>query len=314
MKKQLLVVLAAIAVAVACSTMTAPKNGNNGGTGPTDSTAHDTTKSAPSDVTTLIATLGGNSSVLAFYDARHNVTVSGGRLSSWGDVRGAGFGPPLVPTQSGTTHEPVYNGTSGPILFSWTDSNAIRTAAPSSLFDLSKALTLVYVGSVTLASSGLGSIAIASDSIDPPQRVLALASKGYPRIFSISGAQRSISLDLDVPTAGTGTVDDPMRMIWTTSDGLNISGQVDNGLDSIEVGGCGQHDGFCGTANGPGPNYLTVGAMFSNPPKAILLGSPLVNDVIVINRALTPADYVALSCWAIKYRGIQVVGTAPACP
>jgi hypothetical protein len=313
MRKQVLVLLAAaIAVVVACSKVTAPNKGSTGGTDST--TTHDTTQSAASDVTTLITALGGDASVLAFYDARHNVTVAGGRVSSWGDARGAGFGPALVPTQSGTTHQPVYNGATGPILFSWSDTNALRTAVPSSLFDLSKPLTMVYVGSVTLASSGLGSVAIASDSIDPPARVLALASKGYPRIFAISGASRSISLDLDVPPSGTGTVDDTMRMIVTANDGLNISGQVDNGLDSVEVGGCGQHDGFCGTANGPGPNYLTVGAMFSSPPTAILLGSPLVNDVIVLNRVLTPSDYVTLSCWAVQYRGIHVVGTAPACP
>jgi hypothetical protein len=316
MREQVLGSLAAALMLVtACSQSTAPTGSAapQPPPPPKDSTAKDSTHSTASDVTNLIAALGGDTAVLAIYDVRYNVTRVAGHVTTWDDARGTGYGPALVPTQVGAKYQPLYNGSYGPILFSQTDSNALRTALPSPLFDLSKPLTLVYVGSVTKATSGLGSVAIASDSIDPPARVLALASKGYPRIFAIAGAYRSISLDTNVPTSGIGVMSDTLRMIVVSNDGLNISAQVDNAFDTVEVNGCGQHDGFCGTASGPGPNYLTIGAMFSSPPTEILPGSPLVNDVIILNRVLTPADYVKLSCWAIQYRGVQAVGTAPPC-
>jgi hypothetical protein len=291
-----------VTLGIACSKATAPTSGTNGST------------SISADLTTLIAALGGDSSVLAIYDARDNVTRATGQVTTWGDARGPGFGPALVPTRSGTKYLPLYNGNFGPILFTNVDSNALRTATPSPLFDLSRPLTLVYVGSVPSASTGWGSLAIASDSINPPARALAVGSKGYPTIFAIAGAHRTIDLDTGVPTSGAGTMSDTQRLIVVTNDGVRISAQVDNAPDTVDVDGCGQHDGFCGTAAGPGPNYLTVGALFAGASTQILNGSPLVNDVIILDRVLTPADYAALSCWAEKYRGIHVVGTAPACP
>jgi hypothetical protein len=295
-------VAAAVTLGIACSKATAPTGGGaNGST------------SVSADLTALIATLGGDTSVLAIYDARDNVTRASGQVTTWGDARGPGFGPPLVPTRSGTKYLPLYNGNSGPILFNSVDSNALRTTTPSPLFDLSRPLTLVYVGSVTNASSGWASLAIVSDSINPPARVLAIGSKGYPTIFAIAGARRTIDLNTRVRTSGTGTVSDTSRLIVVTNNGTAISAQIDNAPDTVDVDGCGQHDGFCGTAAGPGPNYLTIGAMFAGPSTQILNGSPLVNDVIILDRVLTPTDYAALSCWAVKYRGIQVVGTAPAC-
>jgi hypothetical protein len=43
---------------------------------------------------------------------------------------------------------------------------------------------------------------------------------------------------------------DTSRLIVLTSDGVRISAQVVNAPDTVDVDGCGQHDGFSGTAAG----------------------------------------------------------------
>jgi hypothetical protein len=105
-----------------------------------------------SDVQALIAALGGNASVPAFYDARSNVTAA-----QWQDVRGGGFGPLLTATGvpvlsgAGATRRVTVSGTQ------WYQS------ALSPIFDLSHPGTLAVFVTVADAANVLAGIGVASN-------------------------------------------------------------------------------------------------------------------------------------------------------
>lgn len=105
------------------------------------------------DVQALIAALGGDAVVPAFYDARSRVTVA-----SWQDVRGAGFGPVL--TATGT---PVLSG-SGATARVTTSGTQWYQSALSPIFDLSHAGTLVLFATLADASNILGGIGVVSNN------------------------------------------------------------------------------------------------------------------------------------------------------
>jgi lysophospholipase L1-like esterase len=92
----------------------------------------------PTDIAMLIAELGGDADVPAFYDARINVVTVGGVVSSWLDARGPGFGPTLV-----ATGHPTLTG-AGPAASVNTDgATSWLQTSDVALFDLSLPYTLV---------------------------------------------------------------------------------------------------------------------------------------------------------------------------
>ena len=98
----------------------------------------------------LVADLGGNAEVIAFYDVRAGITLATG-VSQWNDCRGAvGYGPSLV--QATGANQPARTGTGDSdyeVNFDGTD-DFMRTAS-SALFDNSGAAALIFIGSADSA-------------------------------------------------------------------------------------------------------------------------------------------------------------------
>jgi len=109
--------------------------------------------SAGLDWANLIAALGGNTVVPAFYDARSNVTTA-----QWQDVRGAGFGPLLT-----ATGVPILSG-AGPTARVTVTGTQWYQSALSPLFDLSHPGTLVVIATLADAANVLAGVGTASNN------------------------------------------------------------------------------------------------------------------------------------------------------
>lgn len=108
-------------------------------------------RSGGSDILTLIAALGGDTAVRAFYDARSNKVFTGSNVTTWNDARttpSVGHGTPLLGV--GTT-KPVFNSTLNTITCDGID-NGLQTGT-SSRFDLTLGRSIIYVGTLE-ASNG----------------------------------------------------------------------------------------------------------------------------------------------------------------
>lgn len=102
----------------------------------------------PLGITSLVAALGGDSKVLAFYDARTGITLDGSNnLATWDDARGSvGFGPQRVasgsPAPAVTSNEVICDG-----------SQNYYATATSSVFDLSAVRTYIWIGTMPVGVS-----------------------------------------------------------------------------------------------------------------------------------------------------------------
>jgi lysophospholipase L1-like esterase len=112
----------------------------------------------PNDILALIAALGGNADVPAFYDIRANVTSAAGIVSAWADARGAGFGPTLTATGS-----PTITGAGLSQTINTNGSTAYLKTAASALFDLSLGGSLAIGSTQPDVATILGAVAGSGD-------------------------------------------------------------------------------------------------------------------------------------------------------
>lgn len=221
----------------------------------------------PSGDTSLITSLGGNSSVLAFYDGRSGVTAPGGNVSSWADVRGAGFGPSLSANGS-----PTY--ASNAISFGLsTDLHSATTA----LFATTNAGSLLIVGS----DSGGGNLA----GVAPSAAASTIINPGDNATDYILWTDHSTCIS----AVAVGTTLIPYVCTWngTTSVTLQILNQaVINGTanSNLTSGNC----------------SLTLGGFFSNTGDN---GNIKVACAIFVNHQINSTEASAFSTYATTYQG-----------
>ena len=218
------------------------------------------------DWQTLITALGGNSSVLAFYDGRFNVTSSAGVASAWTDVRGGGFGPAFAATGTG---QPAYNGTST-LTFDGV-ANAMWTAA-SALFDVSGPLSFVMVGSSTATTNWAG-IADSSTAV----RLLS----HFPTSSNYSARGGSPNTTAGSSTVATGST---TRLLIASSgaNAVNIDAPTKTRVSAAIT--------MCAT----GHNTLSLGSYFQNTS----VKPCIVKAVLIIPRVVTAGDITALKTYA----------------
>lgn len=225
------------------------------------------TSTLPAGDDTLISALGGTSNVLAFYDGRSGVTAPGGNVSSWADVRGAGFGPSLSANGS-----PTY--ASNAISFAAsTDLHSATTA----LFAITNAGSLLIVGS----DSGGGNLA----GVAP--------SAGAACIINPTDNSTDYVLWTDhstcVSTVVVGTTLIPYACTWdgVQSVTLQILNQaVINGTATVAL-----TSGNCS---------LTLGGFFSNSGDN---GHIKIACAIFVNHQINSTEATAFSTYATTYQG-----------
>lgn len=128
----------------------------------------------------LIGALGGDSHVLAIYDARKNVVAAAGLVQTWDDARGpAGFGPQIV--GFGAT-KPAYDGVSK---ITTSGANWLQTTKQAA-FDLGGATTTVLLGA-TQAGGGFP-VTLADDPYTNPIAYMALVNDDGSHLF-VNGLQ-----------------------------------------------------------------------------------------------------------------------------
>ena len=116
---------------------------------------HWATTGAPADPlgagnTALVAALGGNSAVLAFYDVRKNV-IATTTVSEWDDCRGpSGFGPSLI--QGTGSSQPRWDSTN--LLISSAGGAETMVTSSVSQFNVGSGLTLCVIGTYAAGASG----------------------------------------------------------------------------------------------------------------------------------------------------------------
>jgi hypothetical protein len=135
---------------------------------------------APSDIATLITTLGGNAAVNGFYDCRTGLTIVGGsQVSTWADARGGGFGPSL--TQGTGSKRPTVNAQGA--LQTVASAGQCLLSAANALWRANGNISMIYVGAITGGSSGLYGAAIA----DANSPTTFLGIDGGGAIYSAKG-------------------------------------------------------------------------------------------------------------------------------
>lgn len=185
----------------------------------------DPISSVPADLTTLWTNLGV--SPTAWFSTRLLTTVSGGKLTSWEDVRGPGFGGVLTAPGVG----PAFSGTTITLAGLAADYMAL---AASSLYDLSGGGTLVVVcapttggaldrihvgisessltrihavGAGASGSQGnIGGAARGSSTLAYPQSIVTTSTTKRLVVFS-KNATTALALDVPNKTRVTGTTD-----------------------------------------------------------------------------------------------------------
>lgn len=221
----------------------------------------------------LIAVLGGNSVVPAFYNGRYNVTASGGVASNWGDVRGAGFGPAL--TASGTA-QPSYDGTST-LTFDGTDD--VMSTGNSSLFVLTGAMSVILIGYY----NGAANLALNLAGLTPSSASFASLLEVYAAVTNAYAGRGGGSSYGIATTSVADTAGGPVRVLAAATDGsTHIYGRVPNQAEaSVTVG-----------AQNSGNNSLYVGGVTT------FLGACVVKHVIVLSRHYTTADLANILAFA----------------
>jgi len=252
----------------------------------------------PTDITTLISHLGGDSAVLGFYDARGAVSESAGTAKSWSDARGTtGFGPTL--TSDTIPGRPAWDSAHGKLSFLYKGSSYVPqtlASAASSLFSLSNKLSFVYVGiSPTTTGWGRGAAEIASDGGDPPARELGIGTFANADVTVIAGKSQSTVIDTKV-TANDSLV----RVIIATANDSTYTGQV---ADSSVVSNK-------SSPAGSGNNVLTVGASWQGRRTATAVnpGTSTAYAVIIVNHILSHAEDSTVTSWAVANRSATRVG------
>lgn len=225
------------------------------------------------DITALIAQLGGNALVPAFYDGRLNVTAAGGLVNTWQDARGPGFGPNL--TAAGTAR-PTYQATDH---VAFDGVNNIMGTAAVAAFDLSHPISLVFVASAAAATSGQSMAAIA-DTANTGHGILDAQFQAGPNWGSFCGGQTTDTAVL----SSNGII----RVVVFTYNGTAHTAQVPNHvLSSSTVNAAIAQNlpltlGAFGAGQAVSPSVIYNAIVYAG-----VLSAPLVTDILT---------------WAVNFR------------
>ncbi len=224
------------------------------------------------DIAALIAALGGNALVPAFYDGRLNVTNAAGVASLWQDARGAGFGPDL--TAAGAA-QPSYAGADH-LVFDGVANQMVSAAVAA--FDLSAPISLVFVASAVAAVNGqsMGAISDAGAS-----NILDQQFQAGPDWGSYCGGNPH--------TANVASADGVIRVVVLTYNGTAHTVRVPNHAQTnVAV-----------VAAGAGNRPLTLGAYSTGQGKC----PSTQYAVIVYAGVLSGAQVTSILNWAVANRG-----------
>jgi len=224
--------------------------------------------SLPAGDDSIITSLGGNSSVLAFYDGRSGVATSGANVTSWADVRGSvGFGPSL--TATGT---PTFA------------SNKVSFGAGTDLHSATTSLfTLTTPGSLLIACSNAGGANIAG--IAPSAAAATIINPGD------NGTDYSIWTDHTtcISTVVVGTTIIPYVCSWDGNTAVTL--QIPN------------QTLISGNANGTytaGNCSFTLGGFFANNGDN---GNIVVTCAIIVNHQVNATETNAFRDYAVAQQG-----------
>ena len=235
------------------------------------------------DWQTLITATGGNAKWPAFYDGRYNVTNAAGVASSWGDVRGGGFGPAITGTG---TQQPSYGGDH--LVFDGVNNVLSSTAV--ALFSLGSVLTLIWVGiPMTSASNGRIAVAINSDAGIPSANSTQIGTAANPDITAKSWKSPG-AVNLDMGIAADNTT---VRLAAAS----NINGTP------VVKGTIANHatQTLANTANTAGNNALVIGASWQSPVGG--LGASTCYALGVYSGDIVAdGNLGAVMTWATAYR------------
>lgn len=235
----------------------------------------------PAGNSQLIADLGGDAVMLAFYDARNNVGNSGGFADTWDDTRGAvGYGPQIV---GAGAERPAYAGS----LLTFDGVDDYMTSAASALFDLSVAKTLIAIGSIDVGAATPEYIASICDSLGAI-RVMAIKTSAVDALDVTYGPSSGYVI---VPflddAAGAITVVAPTRRL------LLASKDATTGLQT-RIADSPVNTGVASGNQAAGNNQLSLGTLFPGAGLAPIT----LRAVMVMNRAFTPSDYALIRAYA----------------
>lgn len=118
-----------------------------------------------SDIRTLVAALGGDAAVVALYDARFGITITGSGVSGWADARGAsGFGPTIV--QGTDAARPSYSASERAVTFDGSD-DFLRATSAAALTSIADSCALVLVAQLAAQDASARSMCYLSNSSSP---------------------------------------------------------------------------------------------------------------------------------------------------
>lgn len=238
------------------------------------------------DIATIIAQLGGNAQVPAFYDSRYKVTTAAGPVvSQWDDARGStGFGPSLIAT--GTSRPPwdATNTLIGP--FDGIDDEMV--AGVNAAFALNGACAVFLVASIPSTAS-IRYPLIVANALSATSRLL-----GFRQAAGAGGTVLGESNNgTTLQTADSTIVVSATRRLWVASKNATTTVAIDvpNHAEVTAVGG----------AIAAGTNAFTLGDYFAGDGE---------NSKISVRAcgflAFQPntTQLAALTTWAQTYHGI----------
>jgi len=252
--------------------------------------------SDPLGITSLVAALGGNSQVLAVYDARAGVTLDdSGNLAAWDDARGSGFGPQRVgygaPKPAVVNSEIITDGA----------QNYHATADVSPVFDLSKNRTLIWIS--TLQAGGWPYALNIQDVPLAAWESVGVSASGVPLGNGFVGSRYSGTDTRIAPSAD--------RRMWVVNySGPSPSAGNWSGDATKWIHG---HSRIPNTisgsaATGPlGSRYLSVGNLLDRG----LFTVTKERALIIVDHSLSAAEYDAVAAWATTHHStVKDVGSA----
>lgn len=225
------------------------------------------------DFQLLIGDLGGDAAVPAFYDSRFNVAVTGANVTSWADVRGAGFGPTLTTSATNPTR------TAGPPpTITLADGVTKVLASPSSaLFDFSKAISVAFIGDY---SAGNGFVGIADD-----------VGTNVGEMLNVGGA-------IGAQFGGTQIASLVAR---SATPRCVLFGKDAAATSNLKIQVATQAAVTGTVANLPAGNEFLVLGNFTIVATSAFTGD--IGAVLVLNRLFTSGDVTKINTWALANHG-----------
>jgi len=235
------------------------------------------------DWQTLITATGGNAQWPAFYDGRYNVTNAAGVASSWGDVRGGGFGPAITGTG---TQQPSYGGDH--LVFDGVNNVLSSTAV--ALFSLGSVLTLIWVG-IPMTSAGNGRVAsgINSDAGVPSANALLIGTRAAVNV-QVPSWKNPGAVQVDTGVAADNTT---VRLVA----GTNVNGTP------VVKGTMANHatQTLANTANTVGNCLIVLGGSWQSSPGGIG-ASTCYTVAVYAGDIVADGNLGAVMTWATAYR------------